>query len=153
MSNDNEFIMDPKKGKAVDGFIPNVEETVGYGTLTAIDPATGKRGVVPIPTQVERGADGQERLVDNPDCYAKVIKFEGDTNYTYYIRMSTRGDVSDPWGLYADAAQNSRQASHRGTHAWEFRRVDERAFMTYLRYLVTRNGALLRICERDIKDA
>jgi hypothetical protein len=149
----NEFTMNPEKGCAVDGFTPEIVESVGYGTLTAPDPKTKKRGVVPIPTQVEVGEPGQERMVDNPECYAKILRFEGEDSYVYYVRMNARGDVSDPWGLYTDGHQNSRAASHRGTAEYQFKRVEERAFMAYLRYLVSRNKSYLRICERDIKDA
>jgi hypothetical protein len=150
---DNEFMMKKDGKKPVDGFIPNIVEEIGYGTQTAIDPETQTRGLVPIPTSVEFGQTGQERIVDNPDCYARIIKFEGETDYVYYIRMNARGDVSDPWGMYSDGLQNSRIASHKGTPEFEFRRVKERAFISYLNYLTTRNNSLLRICERDIKDA
>lgn len=149
----NEFIMDEKGKKPVDGFIPNIVEEIGYGTLTAEDPVTNNRGLVPIPTKVEVGVAGQERMADNPQCYAKILKFEGEGEYVYYIRMNARGDVSDPWGLFTDSLQNSRGASHRGTSEFEFRRVHDRAFLSFLRYLVGRNKSHLRICERDIKDA
>lgn len=149
----NEFVMDKDGKKPVDGFVPNIIEAIGYGTATADDPQTGNRGLVPVKTHVEIGEPGQEREVDSPDCYAKILRFEGDGDHVYYIRMNARGDVSDPWGLFTDGLQNSRTASHRGTPEFEFRRVGERAFMSYLQYLVNRNVSYLRICERDIKDA
>ena len=148
----NEFIMDPKGNRPADGFVPDIVEAIGYGTLTAPDPETNKMGLVPIAVEVQVGEPGQERMADNPECYAKILKFDGDGDYVYYVRMNAHGDVSDPWGLYADGAQNARLSRHRGTAEWTFRRVHERAFMAYLRYLVTRNKSLLRICERDIKD-
>jgi hypothetical protein len=150
---DNEFIMDKEGTKPIDGFIPDITEAIGYGTLTAEDPETHKRGLVPIATKVQMGGPGQEREADNPDCYAKILKFDGDGDYVYYVRMNAHGDVSDPWGLYQDGLQNSRAASHRGTPEYEFRRVHERAFISFLRYLCNRNKSFLRICERDIKDA
>lgn len=149
----NEFIMDEDGNRPVDGFVPEIVEAIGYGTLTAEDPETKRPGLVPIATKVQIGEPGQEREADNPDCYAKILKFDGDGDYVYYIRMNARGDVSDPWGLYQDGLQNSRSASHRGTPEYEFRRVHERAFIAYLRYLCNRNKSFLRICERDIKDA
>ena len=152
-TNMNEFIMDSKGKKPVDGFVPEIVEAIGYGTLTATDPETGKTGLVPIDTKVTVGVSGQEREADNPDCYAKILRFADDSDYVYYVRMNAHGDVSDPWGLYADVGQNSRTASHLGTSEYEFRRVHERAFIAYLRYLANRNKSFLRICERDIKDA
>jgi len=153
MSNMNEFIVNKGGRQPVGGYIPQVIESVGYGTQTATDPSTGKPGLVPLPTKIMVGPDGQEREVDNPEVYAQILKFEGDDDYVYYIRMNARGDISDPWGIYADGHQNNRAARYRGTAEYEFRRVPERPFMIFLRYLVSRNGALLRICERDIKDA
>lgn len=150
---DNQFIMNKDGKKAVDGFVPEIVEAVGYGPVTAPDPETNRPGLVPLPTKVQVGQTGQEREADNPECYAKILKFDGDGDYVYYIRMNARGNVSDPWGLYTDGLQNSRTASHKGTPEYEFRRVPERAFMTYLKYLVNRNSSFLRICERDIKDA
>lgn len=149
----NEFIMDKDGRTPVDGFVPNIVESIGYGTLTATDVETGRPGLVPLDTKRQMGEPGQEREADNPECYAKILKFEGDGDYVYYIRMNARGDVSDPWGLYQDGLQNSRMASHRGTPEYEFRRVHERAFLSYLRYLSNRNKSFLRLCERDIKDA
>ncbi len=150
----NDFIMDKKGKKPIDGFVPEILESIGYGTDTAEDPKTNKTGLLPIPTRVQVGGSGKERIVDNPHCYAKAIRFEGDSNHVYYIRMNGRGDVSDPWGLYQDNLQNSRMASHRGTAEYEFRRVDEQIFLLYLRYLAGRNNkSLLRLCERGIKDA
>jgi len=149
----NQFIMNPDGKTPVDGFIPHIVEEVGYGIDTAIDTITGQTGLVPIPTKSVVGVSGQERIIDNPHCYAKIIKFEGDEEYTFYVRMNGRGDVSDPWGLYGDSAQNARIANHTGRPEWEFRRVRERAIMSFLKYLVTRNGAHLRACERDIRDA
>jgi hypothetical protein len=151
--NTNDFVMNPDKAQAPDGFVPHIVEEIGYGTATAIDPATKQKGLVPVPTMSQTGVSGQERETDNPECFAKSIKFEGEKEFVHYVRMNARGDVSDPWGLFSDSTQNSRIASHKGVPQYEFRRVSERAFMNYLRYLVTRNGSLLRICERDIKDA
>jgi len=151
--NTNEFIMQPQRGKPADGFVPDIVEAIGYGTQTAIDTITNKPGLVPIATKIIIGVQGQEREVDNPQCYAKILKFDGEGDYVYYIRMNSHGDVSDPWGLYQDSQSNSRMASHKGVAEYEFRRVHERAFIIYLRYLTTRNNSLLRICERDIKDA
>ncbi len=150
----NEFIMDKEGSTPADGFVPEIVEAIGYGALTATDPETKRPGLVPIATKVQMGEPGQEREVDNPDCYAKILKFDDkDAQYVYYIRMNAHGDVSDPWGLFQDGLQNSRSASHRGTPEYEFRRVHERAFIAFLRYLVGRNKSFLRICERDIKDA
>ena len=153
MTHENEFIMSPERGKPSDGFVPDVIEAIGYGTETAIDTETKRPGLIPVPVQIIVGEVGRERTVDNPGCYAKILKFDGDSKFNYYIRMNARGDLSDPWGLYTDGAQNMNIAKHKGTPQWEFKRVPERAFLTYLRYLVGRNNAILRICERDIKDA
>ena len=149
----NEFIMHKDGQRPMNGFVPEIIESVGYGTLTAIDPETHRPGLVPIITKVQVGELGQEREADNPECYAKILRFVDDDNYIYYVRMNAHGDVSDPWGLYQDGLQNSRTASHRGTPKYEFRRVRERAFISYLRYLISRNKSFIRICERDIKDA
>lgn len=151
--NKNEFIMNTDKKQTVDGFIPEIVESIGYGTLTAIDPTTKNSGLVPLATKITIGEPGQERMVDNPDCYAQVLRFDEEEKFVYYIRMNTRGDISDPWGMYSDGLQNSRTARHRGTPEYEFHRVSERPFLYYLQYLVTRNLSLLRLAERDIKNA
>jgi len=148
----NEFVMNKDKGKPADGFVPEITAEIGYGTQVATDPETGKLGLVPIPTTIMAGASGRERITDNPQCYAKALQFDNVEEWVYYVRMNTHGDLSDPWGLYTDAASNARAANHRGTHEWEFRRVNQDAFLTFLKYLATRNKALLRICERVIKD-
>ena len=92
----NEFIMNPDGPPPVDGFVPVIVEQIGYGTYTAIDPTTNHLGLVPVATQIQVGETGRERMVDNPECYAKIIKYEGEESYVYYIRMNSHGNVSDP---------------------------------------------------------
>lgn len=147
----NDFAVD-KDRETVDGFIPEVMESIGYGTETGTDPETGNIGLVPIPVKAEVGAHGQQREEDNPECYAQILRFRGHEEYVYYVRQNSRGEVSDPWGLYSEQG-NARFARHRGRDEWSFRRVTEETFMYYAKYLATRNKAHLRQCERSILDA
>ena len=154
MQNTNEdFRTNKTKAQKPAGFVPQIIESVGYGVKTAIDPVSRRTGLVPIPTEADRGATGQERTVDNPECYAKAVKFAGEPDFVYYLRRNVRGDLADPWGLNADAAQNARVSRHTGKAQWEFRRVNEQTFLIYLKYLANRSNSLLRLCERAVKDA
>lgn len=149
----DDFRVNKTKKGLTPGFIPKIINSVGYGSTTAIDPVTKKMGVVPLQTEVSRGEPGQERIVDNPECYTKAILFEGEDDYVYYIRTNNRGDLSDPWGVDADSAQNAKLARHSGRPEWEYRRVAQEIFIEYLRYLTTQNKNRIRKCERDVKDA
>ncbi len=155
--NEQEFAVDktkPSNNFGGPGFVPNITASVGYGTKTKSDPETKQLGLVPLPTKMVVGISGRERQVDNPECYAKAVQFDDEDTWVYYIRMNASGDLSDPWGLYNDgnSAQNMRDAKHKGTSLWQFKRVKEETFMVYLKYLASRNVALLRICERQVKD-
>jgi hypothetical protein len=132
------------------GFVATVTNSIGYGLEIDKDPKTGTLGLVPIPAFIDNGYGGHD---DNPDCYAKAIQYDNEETWVYYLRMNSIGDLSDPWGLFADSAQNARVAKHKGIPKWSFNRVTEEQFLVYLRYLCSRNKALLRICERSIKDA
>ena len=149
----NEFVMDKSRGRPANGFVPEITAAIGYGTKVGTDPTTGKLGLIEIPVEATAGEHDRQRVVDNPACYAKALQFDHSQEWVYYLRMNAHGDLADPWGLYTDATANSRIANHRGTSEWEFRRVDADAFLVYLKYLATRNKALIRICERNIKDA
>lgn len=149
----NEYVMDKNKSYTADGFIPEVEESIGYGTITEIDPETNSKGLVPIPTEILVGPDGQQREEDNPECYAKAIRFKGDDDFTYYVRMNARGDLADPWGIYSEGSNsNAKFARHSGRAEWHFKRVESNAFLAYLKYLVSRQSSQLRVCERSVKD-
>jgi hypothetical protein len=145
-----EFAIDKNKSQGSPGFVPTVTNAIGYGLETAKDPHTGNTGLVPIEPFL---VDEHGRSSDNPHCYAKALQYDNDDQWVYYLRTNAMGEVSDPWGLFADSAQNARVSKHRGISEWSFTRVTEDQFTVYLRYLCSRNRALLRICERSIKDA
>jgi hypothetical protein len=136
--NTSEFTMDKTRKDAASGFVPLIVEAIGYGI------AFDKDGLLPIPTAV----NGE----DNVDCYCKAVKFECEDEFVYYVRSNTRGDFADPWGIYADSYQNAKMAEHRGEPLWRFKRVTESVFLTYTKYLATRNSAYLRTSQRDHKD-
>ena len=60
MSDENEFIMKKDGHQPIDGFVPRVIESVGYGIQTATDPQTNKRGLVPISIKVNGCFDSTE---------------------------------------------------------------------------------------------
>lgn len=145
-----QFVMNPEMGVPQEGFTPTITQEIGYGTEVATDPETGKLGLVPVPTLTEAGETGRERIEYNPDCYAKAVRWDNATEWTYYVRMDNSGMMDDPWGIYSMPRQNAKVLKNTGRALWSFRRVTEHVFLNYLKYLSTRNKSLLRICEREV---
>ena len=145
----NEFKMDKTKPDIDEGFVPEIVESIGYGIKTAIDPNTNNKGLVPVEMEL---INKQGNVVNNPECYAKAIKFKNDDKHVFYLRMDSSGNLSDPWDMYSFGGHNSNFIRHTGRDEWEFKRVPEKIFMNYLNYLVSQNKVIFRDCERRLKD-
>jgi len=109
----------------------NTSTAVGYGTTVDIDPVTNSVGLVPIP-------------VDDINCYAKIIQHNATTRVCL-LRLNIYGKLADPWGDYTQGSIRNQDI--------KFVHTTEDIFMKYLKYLATKNKALLHICEREMKDA
>ena len=118
------------------------------------------RGIATLPTTTTGYGQGgrevpiQKGEADNPECYCKILYYQDDSLPHYFLRVDNRGFISDPIGLLTDANNNPHRgfSETRGKPTWSFRKVTKYVFEQYLRYLQTRNKALLRLCERSLQD-
>ena len=134
-------------------------EEIGYG-------AGGKHNTmektivnIVVPTTIDD--------IDNPECIAKkciIYTIQEphsrevnlkpktiNTVYNFYIKMSTTGELYNPWGMYTEGQAN-RYAKHAGQPAWKYCKISEVCFEYYLKFLRTHNKAYLLNAEREVRN-
>lgn len=158
----------PKGGKAPSGaIVPETDtEEVGYAA-GGLRNEKGNMANIIVPTKIKDKNPKSTQLVDNPDCIAmkriineqqparsrevRVKPKPRESMTAYYIKMSTKGELYDPWGMYTEG-QNHKYARHAGDSAWKYHRVKELCFKYYLNYLRSRNRAYLLNAEREVRN-
>ena len=88
------------------------------------------------------GSDAKH--VDTPEI--ALCKQENGKNF---VRFGLRGEMYNPHGLFE--TNPNKMLSARGKPAWEFRRVSDKVFKYYLKFLQTRNVSWLRNAERMLR--
>lgn len=115
---------------------------VGYGQYGA-----------EVVTRVVMGIDKQEREVDNPHCFCKIIT-KADGVCAYYIKCGLGKRLFDPYSAMGSARMyDSKYEARTGKPMNEFVAVPEQIFQYYHKYLTTQNSVLFRQCERELHDA
>jgi hypothetical protein len=99
------------------------------------------------PTKLEDGSD-------NPNCFAKKVKFSTTVGVIekYFIKTGLDGFMFDPWGPRSEGLQD-RYARLQGKPIWTFSEVNKRAFEFYKTFLQTRNRAWKINAEREVNNA
>lgn len=91
------------------------------------------------------GLGGKELPLDHPDVCAKVHGTVLGTSF-YRVRVGRDGLLFDPFGL-VNGATTGRQ---RESEPDSFKRINQKGFELYLKYLESRNPAWLRNAEREV---
>jgi len=160
----------PKDGDApqAPGFVVPESDTeeIGYAA-GGLRNEQGNMANITVPVKIKDSNPKIKQLVDNPDCIAmkriiheqqpprsrevRIKPKPRERVVAYYIKMSTKGELYDPWGIYTEG-QNHKYARHAGQSAWKYRRVTELCFKYYLNFLRSRNKAYLLNAEREVRN-
>ena len=72
----------------------------------------------------------------------------------YYVKFATVGSnvgrMLNPWGLYYTPGDEVRYEKQHGRQKYEFQRVNEEVFNTYIKFLTTRSERYILQAEREI---
>lgn len=81
----------------------------------------------------------------------KVINPSGVT--TFYVKFATAGSntgrMLNPWGLFYQEGDESRYEKQMGRYRYEYQKVSEGVFNSYLHFLKTRSERHLLHAERE----
>ncbi len=96
--------------------------------------------------------DGKQCDPDYQLCCAKAIKDNESGNTKYYVKYAMNGpnagsllNRNSPLFTVGD---DTRKQTSAGRNRYEFKKVNEEAYLSYLRYLKSGNEAHLRIAQR-----
>lgn len=119
-------IIDTNKGISEAQIAPDNGQEIGYGpNMVQVKPTDDK-------------------------CCCKQVTIENQT--TYFIKTNVDGSMINPWSPMTHISLNQRHERRTGRQQWDFQRVPQAVFATYLRFLQTHNPNHLRSCERILKD-
>ncbi len=65
----------------------------------------------------------------------------------YYVKISPNGTLFDPWGSEANV-----RVTEYGRNHFEYKKVDETVFSSYLDFLKTKNASYLRNAQRKYNE-
>lgn len=85
---------------------------------------------------------------DRLDACCKIKSSEHGPVYLAKVNVLT-GFLYDPYGLFDDEAK-AKKAIHKGKHVFEYKRITEKVFNFYLKFLRTRNKAHLINAQREL---
>lgn len=108
--------------------------------------------VNPIEKEVGYTAGGKEISThngkdDNSLCYCKVITSTSGSQ-TYYIKTDIHESMYHPWSPMSNQLAINRLATQTGKPSWVYKKVNQRCFELYIKFLKTRNSNYYRMCER-----
>lgn len=116
--------------------------------MSVINAKTGKPSSVPkeVYDRKAYSTNGAEVDLDNNKAYALHVtaSLDGRKNYRFYIKIGQGGEVQDPWDFNTGVASKNKTL---GRNYWNFKRVSEKVYSMYMKFLNTRNHRFLRSVE------
>lgn len=92
---------------------------------------------------------------DTNSSYAMKKKYPAG-NTEYFIKFGTAGPgvgkMLNPWGFYYREGDEAKYEAQMGRKTYEFLRVSEETFISYLKFLETRNERYILSAQREVND-